>query len=874
MGKTVGKIALGVGLVALSLTGVGAIGASALAFALGVTGTTLATIGTVAASLALAAGTSVILKGAGTLAAGNGVSDATVSRLTLTLDPNTPRKMVFGQTALGTDIVYQETSGTNQEYVDYIIACAAHEVQSIDTIYSDGAVMWTSAGGVQGIYAGYLTVTPRLVGTSANGIAINGGTVWTSACTLTGCAYVHLRIKRTGNSTTKTDSPFSGGLPGRMTIIGKAMKVYDPRRDSTNGGSGAHRPGTQSTWEYTSGGTELGQNHALQALTALLGWRINGVVSVGAGLDPARIDFADWITAANICDETIALLPSGSQRRYEGAGIFTDADSIASVQSVLCLHMNAELRDVSGKLGIRVAHDDLTGLPSFGLADVLGAYSYDQYPSLAETANEVRGRYVDATTAGLYQMAPYPTQSETSVDGIDRPTTLDLSMCQDPTRAARIARQVLRRGLYAANFTADYGARAWGLNVGDPIAQTFAPAGLAAQAFRVSSQQIKVIITDDDAQTLCPLTLIAEDPWIYAWDGVVTLPPAAIPSIAYNPQNSPNAVKVGTDIGVANGATKNVVTRSGTAPASPVDGVDIWIDTSVTPNVTKYRVAGAWQVGANYVTQGTDIGVENGADVTAASQIVVVVPALVEYPADYLGNISGSISSESIRVSRGGVSIKTDTGTTYTITPNGGITGATVDNTTGSGTKGDISGITFGGNTGSIDCFVTVGGVALPRVTINFAKRLAAPPTGGGSGTKLQTDSSLSSITSTSYAAISRTMTVTIASGESLYASAPLDYEISGTTTAARTCTAKWQYSVAGANSWNDFPSSPITGSIASSGRYTGGEWIDPNPGFISLAQTKPTPGAGNWDVRIVALESATGRTMSFYGTATIEAKV
>jgi hypothetical protein len=51
----------------------------------------------------------------------------------------------------------------------------------------------------------------------------------------------------------------------------------------------------------------------------------------------------------------------------------------------------------------------------------------------------------------------------------------------------------------------------------------------------------------------------------------------------------------------ANNATVNIVTYSGTAPGSPVNG-DIWVDTSVTPNLTKLRVSGAWQTGANLST--------------------------------------------------------------------------------------------------------------------------------------------------------------------------------------------------------------------------------------------------------------------------------
>lgn len=49
------------------------------------------------------------------------------------------------------------------------------------------------------------------------------------------------------------------------------------------------------------------------------------------------------------------------------------------------------------------------------------------------------------------------------------------------------------------------------------------------------------------------------------------------------------------------GATKNIITYASTAPASPANG-DIWVDTSVTPNLAKVRVGGIWRVGGNYTT--------------------------------------------------------------------------------------------------------------------------------------------------------------------------------------------------------------------------------------------------------------------------------
>jgi hypothetical protein len=116
-----------------------------------------------------------------------------------------------------------------------------------------------------------------------------------------------------------------------MTIIGKGMPLYDPRRDSTvPGGSGTMRANDQTTWAYAPGGTEIGQNVALQALAYLLGWRIGGKLAVGSGIPPARLDLAGWITAANLCDETVTT-STGTQPRYHGAGLTSEADDPSQV---------------------------------------------------------------------------------------------------------------------------------------------------------------------------------------------------------------------------------------------------------------------------------------------------------------------------------------------------------------------------------------------------------------------------------------------------------------------------------------------------------------------------------------------------------------
>lgn len=243
-----------------------------------------------------------------------------ISRLNVSLDPSTPRKVVFGTTAMPLDMRYHESSGTDQEYVDYIIALAAHKVTSISEIWFEEKQAWTLAGGVTGTYSGYLNVDVRTEGTAGNYISINGGTKWGSSRRLTGCAYLHIRIKRTGNDK-KAESPLANGLPSRVTVIGDGALLYDPRKDSTvPGGSGSHRANDQATWgTYTN--ADDTDNPVLQLLWWMLGWEINGKLSVGCGVPYTRIDMESFITAANICDENITLAIGGTQKRYRTSGL-------------------------------------------------------------------------------------------------------------------------------------------------------------------------------------------------------------------------------------------------------------------------------------------------------------------------------------------------------------------------------------------------------------------------------------------------------------------------------------------------------------------------------------------------------------------------
>lgn len=90
--------------------------------------------------------------------------------------------------------------------------------------------------------------------------------------------------------------------------------LYDWRKDSSIGGSGAHRWDDQSTWEFS-------ENTVLQAYNLERGFWNGTEVMVGKGVSPSRLPLAEWTLAANVCDENV-----GTGRRYS-SGLIAAAGS-------------------------------------------------------------------------------------------------------------------------------------------------------------------------------------------------------------------------------------------------------------------------------------------------------------------------------------------------------------------------------------------------------------------------------------------------------------------------------------------------------------------------------------------------------------------
>jgi len=569
VGKTLKTIAIIAAAVAVVVF------APEITLALGLKAAAAGTIAAVGASIALSTASMALF--------GPKIPKTQISRLNVSLDPSTPRKVVFGTTAMPLDLRYHESSGTDQEYIDYIIAVAAHKVASITEMWFEEKQAWTLAGGVTATYSGYLTVAVVTEGTAANYISINGGTKWGSSRRLTGCAYLHLRIKRTGN-VKKAESPLASGLPSRVTVIGDGALLYDPRKDSTvPGGSGSHRANNQATWgAYTN--ADDTDNPALQLLWWLLGWEINSKLSVGCGVPYSRIDMESFITAANTCDENITLAIGGTQKRYRTSGTASDADDRMEIINNLLASMNGTLRDNGGKLTVTAMKNDLADyVLTFNEGDMLGEFDWQQTRGLTENYNIARGRYVDPSANSLYQMVDYPEVGFAAPDGIERVMSLDLPYIEDGRRAQRIAKQVLQRNQYRGMFSTTFNAKALGCQVGDVVRISLESLGWSNKLFRVISQEIRF-----DGQV--PMALVEENAAIYAWDADDLAPVTPTAPTIYDPLNNPLILAISDIEAIADGKITTFFQTS-TPMASEIG--DIWFDTDDANKM--YRWSGtAW----------------------------------------------------------------------------------------------------------------------------------------------------------------------------------------------------------------------------------------------------------------------------------------
>lgn len=375
--------------------------------------------------------------------------DTSVPSVSVTVRGSTEyRRLIFGTRKVAGVFVYYGTSGTSSTYLWYVIVLSGHQVNDIkdvwlDTVKIDDANINASTGAVtQGNYTGNLNIW-RYTGTDGQTVQSDLDTdfsVWTSTHRLRGCAYLVVRMNR-------SETAFPTGAPQSISALVDGALLYDPRLDSTNGGSGSHRYTDPSTWEFS-------RNPVL-----ILRWYLTGgsvindltspLVRYGLKEPASRIDDAYFIAAANVCDEVLTganETPDGDQSRYLCDLEVTCGETRRAIIEAILATMAGRLVNVHGKWRA-YAGDYETPVHTITQDDLYGDIEIqdttphtERYNAVAAVFPDSGNDYVDRTTIFRTDSA-YETQ-----DGGERlPLEIDLRGVTNQYQAQRLAEIKLRQ---------------------------------------------------------------------------------------------------------------------------------------------------------------------------------------------------------------------------------------------------------------------------------------------------------------------------------------------------------------------------------------------------------------------------------------------
>lgn len=199
---------------------------------------------------------------------------------------------------------------------------------------------------------------------------------WTSDAIGTGIAYAIVTARF-------NPKVWTGGLPPiKFEMTG--IKVYDPRKDTTAGGSGAHRWANPATWE-------ISDNLIVLAYNVARGIPLPGGEVYGGRIPAEDLPFSNWVAAMNVCDTFVGTGEDERRQFRGGLEIAFADDEPADVIDALLASCLGQISENGGVFRVRVGEPDVAALAiTDGDWIITQPQRYDPHPGLQNTSNGVR----------------------------------------------------------------------------------------------------------------------------------------------------------------------------------------------------------------------------------------------------------------------------------------------------------------------------------------------------------------------------------------------------------------------------------------------------------------------------------------------------
>jgi hypothetical protein len=279
-------------------------------------------------------------------------------------------------------------------------------------------------------YDGSQTSAPTLLTTK---FGSDADRPWTSGMIGRGIAYVTL--------TARLDRKIWTTIPSFMLEV-QGIPLYDPRKDSTAGGSGSQRVDDDSTWTWSD-------NPVVIIYNILIGIRYAGewVWGMQDEVDPSRLPYANWAAAMNVCDQDIDLKAGGTQKRFRaGRSIGVDEMPVDVINEFL-VGCTGRMSEAAGQYTI-VVGDPGSASFSFTDSDIITTdpQTLEPFPGMDEVINGATATYLERNQAWeSKETAPYLNSTyEDADDGRRQLAGLTLNTVFDPKMAQRILKATVK----------------------------------------------------------------------------------------------------------------------------------------------------------------------------------------------------------------------------------------------------------------------------------------------------------------------------------------------------------------------------------------------------------------------------------------------
>ena len=443
------------------------------------------------------------------------------------------RKIVYGRARIGGNIVYLESTGTDNKDLWLVIAIAGHEIDAYESvwfndtkIWDDGVYYsgWASSGSTStspyvdiGFYKGDQTTADNASQRGSASLVANS-TKWTDNHKLLDTAYMVVKL-------TYDADQFAQGLPNISAIV-RGKKVFNP--------------------DPNVNATAWSDNPALCAYDYLRDTKY------GLGETASNILTASVITAKGICDEPVDLADDTTQARYTINGVINTSNSIKSNIEQMLGSMIGRLVYSAGKFEI---HAGKYVAPAFTVDEsvAVGEIAVQTKQSRRTTYNGVKGVFLSEDDN--YILADYPAQLSSSYATADGdPIYLDMALpfTTNNIRAQRIAKLALFRSRQQESITIPCNLSALRFKVGENINVTNTRLGYSNKIFEVVGYSMafssngQIVVNVDAIETAASIwdwSTTDEEVFLGGgevdlYDGTVAVAPASITVVAVAYENA------------------------------------------------------------------------------------------------------------------------------------------------------------------------------------------------------------------------------------------------------------------------------------------------------------------------------------------------